>query len=163
MSLNYCCLCDKVCEASMCGWRRARARGLLVVGLSRVGPCDSDWSKSRRLGSKTVCRMSFWVVSLVSLHLIMWNTGYDRCSHPSAWRREASYWTCTVFSFGCVGVPTGYAGEDGLFKSTPVGIPGIGDWTSAVVWKEKGFLWLLHQVLLWVSQKSLELQGYGRA
>ena len=26
-----------------------------------------------------------------------------------------------------VGVPTGYAGEDGLFKSTPVGIPGIGD------------------------------------
>ena len=39
-----------------------------------------------------------------------------------------------------VGVPTGYAGEDGLFKSTPVGIPGIGDWTSAVVWKEKGCL-----------------------
>ena len=26
-----------------------------------------------------------------------------------------------------VGVPTGYAGEDGLFKSTPVGIPGLGD------------------------------------
>ena len=39
-----------------------------------------------------------------------------------------------------VGVLTGYTGEDGLFKSTPVGIPGIGDWTSAVVWKEKGFL-----------------------
>ena len=36
-----------------------------------------------------------------SLHLIVWNTGYDRCSDPSAWRREPSYWTCRVFSFGC--------------------------------------------------------------
>ena len=26
-----------------------------------------------------------------------------------------------------VALPTGYAGEDGLFKSMPVGIPGLGD------------------------------------
>ena len=63
-----------------------------------------------------------------SLHLIMWNTGYDRCSDPSAWRREPSYWTCTVFSFGCCWCAYRiYWRSDGLFKSTPVGFPGIGD------------------------------------
>ena len=43
-----------------------------------------------------------------------------------------------------VGVLTGYTGEDGLFKSTPVGFLAlvivVQVWRYAVVWKEKGCL-----------------------
>ena len=90
--------------ALLCGSRharRARARGMLVAGLSGVGPCDSDWSISMRFGSKTLSHVFLSGILGNSLHLIMWNMGHDRSSQPSAWRRKPSYWTCRVFSFGC--------------------------------------------------------------
>ena len=69
-------------------------------------------------------------------------------------------------AFVVVGVPTGYAWEDGLFKSAPIGIPGIGDCDAGLdicgCVEGEGLPVTASSGDTVGVTKEPELQGYGR-